>query len=81
MEQAKNHPLNQPGPGELQSVLVFVVTLHLINQLAPLTNLTGLLGSQQGADFKVKTKSSRPSSSPGPGLETPADPAALQDQG
>ena len=35
--------VSNPGPGELQGLLVFVVTLHLINQWLP--------GSRQDADF------------------------------
>uniref|UniRef100_A0A0E9WJV4 Uncharacterized protein n=1 Tax=Anguilla anguilla TaxID=7936 RepID=A0A0E9WJV4_ANGAN len=61
--------------------MVFIVTLHFMNQFravdytVTVTQITqlnspGALGLELGADFKVKTKTSRPCSSPGPGLET-----------
>ena len=60
-----------PGRGEPQSVLAFVVTQQLIDQWKQLiTQLTHLTWSEVVADFKVKTKASTPCSSPGPGLRT-----------
>ena len=57
--------VSNPGPGELQGMLVFTVSLLLINQLEQLiTQLAHqITGSQQGADFKVKKKQ-QPSSFP-----------------
>ena len=63
-----------PGPGEPQGVLVFVVTRHVIVRLkqliTQLTRLTWFLGSESVAHIKVKTKTSSPCGSPGPGVKT-----------
>ena len=62
--------VSNPGPGELQGLLICVPAPAPNNQLEQLitqfTHLTWLPGSQWGADFRVKTG---------------ADPAAFQDQG
>ena len=57
---------SNPGPGELQGMLFFVVCQLLINWLEQLiTQLTHRIpGSQQGADLRWKKEISRPSSSP-----------------
>lgn len=59
-----------PGPGEPKAVLDFVVA-QLEQLILQLTHFIWLLGSELGADFHMKTKTSRASGFPGPQLQTP----------
>ena len=60
-----------PGPGEPQDVLAFIVTRLSTDQwkqsITQLTCLTLFIGSESVSDSKGKTKTSTPRGSPGPG--------------
>ena len=62
--------VSNPVPGEPLGLLfffLFIVTLHFINHLEQFITVSSP-GSQQGADFNVKPRTSRPCDSPGPGM-------------
>ena len=63
-KETVNSMSSNPGPGELQGMLVFFITQLLMNSLEQLiTQLTHRIpGSQPGADFMVKNPPSKASS-------------------